>query len=55
MKLYTEIKQFVDKEGNLVNFEQVVLSVNGFDVPIKPVFKSDRRLLLALVDREEKK
>ena len=54
MQLYTKINQFVDKEGTMVHFEQVVLNINGFDIPIKPVFKSDRRLLLALVDREEK-
>ena len=53
MRLYTEIREFDDeKTGGKVCYEQVFLEVNGFSVAIKPVFKSDRRLLLALVGKE---
>ncbi|MBQ9099696.1 MAG: hypothetical protein IJY50_09755 [Clostridia bacterium] len=53
MELYTETRDFDNQEtGEKVHFEQLILRVRGFDIPIKPVFKSDRRLLLALVGKE---
>ena len=53
MRLYTETKEFVKEDGGILYYEQVMLDVDGFVIPIKTVFKSDRRLLLALVDRKE--
>ena len=54
MKLYTELREFDDSEhGKKVVYEQVFLEVNGFVIPIKTVYKSDRKLLLALVGQEK--
>ena len=52
-KLYIEEREFDGEEGGKVHYKQVMLSVAGVSVPIKAVFKDDRRLLLALADRKE--
>ena len=54
MKLYTEQRTFVGEDGKPVEFEQLMLELQGgVSVPIKPVFKNDKRLLLVFADRKE--
>ena len=53
IKLYIEKREFDGEEGGKVQYSQVMLTVAGITVPIKAVFKDDRRLLLALADRKE--
>lgn len=53
IKLYVENREFEGEDGATVKFKQVMLQAAGITVPIKPVFKDDRRLLIALADRKE--
>lgn len=53
IKLYTENREFDGEDGGTVHYKQVMLTVSGVTVPIKTVFKDDRRVLLALADRKE--
>ena len=53
MKLYVEKREFDGEDGSTVHYKQVMLTVSGITVPIKAVFKDDRRVLLALADRKE--
>lgn len=54
MKLYAEKRTFVGEDGNPVEFEQLMLELqDNVVVPVKPVFKNDRRLLLVFADRKE--
>jgi hypothetical protein len=53
VKLYIENREFEGEDGSTVHFKQVMIEVAGVTVPIKPVFKDDRRLLVALADRKE--
>ena len=53
VKLYVENKEFEGEDGSTVRFKQVMLTVAGVTIPIKPVFKDDKRLLVALADRKE--
>ena len=52
-KIYIENREFEGEDGSTVSFKQVMLSVSGISIPIKPVFKDDKRLLVALADRKE--
>ena len=53
VKLYTQIKEFEGEDGATVKFKQVMLEVSGITVPIKAVFKDDKRVLVALAERKE--
>ena len=53
VKLYVEEKEFEGEDGSVVRFKQVMLNVAGVQIPIKPVFKDDKRMLIALADRKE--
>lgn len=53
IKLYTEQREFTGEDGSTVNFNQVMLEVAGVRVAIKPVFKDEKRLLVALAGRKE--
>lgn len=54
MRLYTEKRTFIGDDGNPVDFDQPMLELqDGVSVPIKPVFKNDKRLLLVFADRKE--
>ena len=53
VKLYVENKEFEGEDGSTVKFKQVMLYVSGVTIPIKPVFKDDKRMLVALADRKE--
>ena len=53
VKLYIENREFEGEDGGMVHFKQVMLEVAGIAVAIKPVFKDDKRLLVALADRKE--
>ena len=53
VKIYTEIKEFEGEDGSTIKFKQVMLDVSGVVIPIKAVFKDDKRLLTALADRKE--
>lgn len=52
-KVYIENREFDGEDGSKVHFKQVMLEVSGVTVPIKAVFKDDKRLLVALAERKE--
>ena len=53
VRLYIEEKEFTAEDGATVSFNQVMLEVAGVPVAIKPVFKDEKRLLVALASRKE--
>jgi hypothetical protein len=53
VKLYIEDREFDGEDGGTVHFKQVMIEVSGIAVAIKPVFKDDKRLLVALAGRKE--
>ena len=53
IKLYIENREFEGEDGGTVHYKQVMLESSGITVPIRAVFKDDRRLLFALADRKE--
>lgn len=54
MRLYLEKRTFVGEDGKPVEFDQPMLELqDGVSLPIKPVFKNDKRLLLVFADRKE--
>ena len=53
VRLYVEEKEFEGEDGSIVKFKQVMLTVSGVTIPIKSVFKDDKRMLVALASRKE--
>lgn len=53
IKLYIENREFEGEDGSTVKFKQVILEVAGIAVPVKAVFKDDKRVLVALAERKE--
>ena len=53
VKLYTEQREFTGEDGSNFIYKQVMLEVAGVRVAIKPVFKDEKRLLVALAGRKE--
>lgn len=52
-RVFVEKKTFEDDDGAPVTFNQVMIEVAGVVVPIKSVFKDDKRMLVALASRKE--
>ena len=53
VKLYIQNREFEGEDGSTVHFKQVMIEVAGIAIPIKSVFKDDRRVLVALAERKE--